>query len=77
MKKPLHSTALRADIYRILDRILKTGEPQEIVREGRRLLILPVPSERLDLSKLPMREALVCSPDELVSTSWEDAWSHD
>ncbi len=77
MKKPLHSTALRANIYRVLDRILRTGEPQEVVREGRRLLILPVPEARLDLGKLPRREALACSPDELVEISWEDAWSQD
>jgi hypothetical protein len=77
MKKPLHSTALRANIYRVLDRILKTGEPQEVVREGRRLLILPVPEALLDLGRLPKREALTCSPDELVETSWEDEWSQD
>ncbi|MBI4864636.1 MAG: type II toxin-antitoxin system Phd/YefM family antitoxin [Candidatus Riflebacteria bacterium] len=73
----MHPTVLRANIYRVLDRILKTGEPQEIVREGRRLVIAPVPDRHLDLGKLPKREALACSPDDLVETSWEDAWNPD
>ncbi len=31
----------------------------------------PPQEKRRDLSKLPRRNALNCTPDELVATSWE------
>jgi hypothetical protein len=59
MRKPMTATELRKDEVRV------TGIPQQaIVPEGER---------RLRLADLPRREALNCTPDELVETSWE--WS--
>ena len=37
-------TALRADLYRLLDRVLETGMPIEVERNGRRLRIAPADS---------------------------------
>ncbi|MEZ4426025.1 MAG: type II toxin-antitoxin system prevent-host-death family antitoxin [Gemmatimonadota bacterium] len=32
---------LRADLYRVIDRVLETGEPVEVERNGRRVRIVP------------------------------------
>jgi len=31
----------------------------------------------LRLEDLPRREALTCSPDELIATSWDHEWSSE
>lgn len=73
MKKPMTPTELRKDLYRVLDDVLETGIPQEVLRGARLLMIVPAGGRRLRLADLPRREALACSPEELVSTSWD--WS--
>lgn len=35
----------------------------------------PIMPTGLDLDKLPRREALNCTPEELIETSWENEWS--
>lgn len=74
MSPPITATELRGNIYRILDEILATGEAREVSRRGARLLILPVAPRARNLADLPRRRALNCTADELVATSWEDAW---
>ena len=71
---PITATQLRSNLYRVLDAILESGEPVEIVRHGRRLRIVPdEPACRLDrLQKRP--EAIVGDPDELVAIDWTDTW---
>jgi len=73
MKKAMTATELRKDIYRVLDDVLETGIPQEVIRGSRTLMIVPSGGRRLRLEDLPRREALNCTADELVETSWE--WS--
>ena len=75
MKKPMTPTELRNDIYRVLDDVLQTGIPQEVIRGTRTLLIVPAGGRRLRLEDLPRREALACTPDELIATSWDREWS--
>jgi hypothetical protein len=63
------ATALRADLYRLLDAVLETGEPLEVERHGRILrVVADAPRRRLD--DLPRRDALVGTFDELVETSF-------
>ena len=68
------ASKLRADIYNILDRSLKTGEPVEVVRKGRVLKIVPEkkPSK---LSRLKKRNAIVGDPEDLVHMNWLHEWS--
>ena len=74
----LSISKLRADIYKIVDGILETGEAVEISRKGRRLLLIL--EERVGgsrgrrLSGLKRREGLNCSAQELIDTSWESLW---
>lgn len=75
MRKPMTATELRKDIYRVLDDVLETGIPQEVMRGSRTLMIVPAGGKRLRLADLPRREAITCTPDELIGTSWEQEWS--
>lgn len=62
-------TELRRNIYQVLDDILETGQPVEVVRNGRPLLIMPATPAR-SLASLPRRNFVNGSFDELVGTSW-------
>lgn len=68
------ATALRADLYRVLDRVLETGVPIEIERKGQRLRIAPAGSGgRLERLR-PHPGAIVGDPEELVHLDWSDEW---
>ena len=70
MEKPLTPTQLRKDLYKVLDEVLETGQPREIVRGGHKLAIVPLGPRKRDLDRLPRREILLCTPDELESIHW-------
>ena len=72
----LTASKLRENVYKILDRVLETGEPVEIVRGGRRLKIIPVDAPRKQkLGRLAKRpEALLADPEELVHLDWSKEW---
>ncbi|MEQ1855675.1 MAG: type II toxin-antitoxin system Phd/YefM family antitoxin [Longimicrobiales bacterium] len=65
---------LRADLYRVLDRVLETGTPIEVERNGQRLRIVAVePAERL--AKLaPHPGYLASDPEALVHMDWSAEW---
>jgi len=70
------TSKLRANIYRLLDRVLETGETLEIERKGRRLQITPVsPSPKL--SKLTHHDCLDCDPEDIVHMDWSKKWKND
>lgn len=58
-------TALRQNIFQLADRVLETGEPVMIERNGRHLLLVPE-RPKLDLSKLQRRNAIIGDPEDLV-----------
>lgn len=67
-------SALRADLYRLLDRVLATGEPLEVERRGQRLRIVPgSDSGRLDRLK-PTEGYLTGDPEGIVHLDWSDEW---
>ena len=68
------ATQLREDIYQILDKVLETGHPVEILRNGRMLRIVAVdpPSK---LSRLVKRDCIVGNPDDLSSIDWSSEWN--
>lgn len=71
---PVTASELRANIYRLLDRVLETGVPIEIERGSRRLRIVPVdPPERL--ARLVARPDVVRGdPEDLVHLDWSGEW---
>lgn len=76
MSKTVTATQFRKDMYRILGHVLESGESQEVELKGERLVIQPAQVRR-DLSKLPQRKAMNCTFDELVATTWAEAWNPD
>ncbi len=70
----MNPSELRANLYQVLDRVLETGIPVEIQRNGRVLRIVaePLPS-RLD-RLIPHPDALVGDPDDIVQLDWSSEW---
>ena len=75
MTAPLSLTKVRADLYKIVDRVLETGTPVEIERRGKRVRIVPVtPKSKLDnLIKHP--GTLVGDPEDVVHMDWSNEWT--
>ncbi len=66
-------SALRADLYRVLDRALESGVAVEVERHGRVLRIVPdVPSAKL--SRLVRRACLRGDPESIVHCDWSSEW---
>jgi len=71
------ASKLRANIYRMLDEVLETGQPLEIERNGKTLVIAPK-EERSIWDRLPRREGfIVGDPDELIHMDWSSEWNPD
>jgi prevent-host-death family protein len=70
---PLTASKLRENIYRILDEVLRTGEPVEVVRKGRVIRIVPGDQEPA-LDRLPKRPVIVGDPEDLVHLDWSHEW---
>lgn len=73
MIERLTPSRLRANLYRILDRILESGEPVEIERKGRRLRIVAERESKLDLLK-PHLGYLKVPPEDIVHLDWSREW---
>ena len=75
MVMKLSLTKARADLYKIVDRVLETGVPVEIERHGRKIRIVPVkPKSKLDnLVKRP--GTIVGDPEEIVHLDWSGEWT--
>lgn len=69
----IKASALRENIYRLLDEVLETGVPIEIERRGKILRIVP-PETRSKLDNLRPRPHLLTDPEELVHLDWSEEW---
>ena len=68
------ASKLRENIYGILDQVLETGTPVEVVRKGKVLKI--VPEQKPDkLSRLKKRKCIVGDPEDLVHMDWSSEWT--
>ena len=68
------ASKLRQDIYRILDRVLETGEPVIVERNGRRIRITAdeAPSRLDSLVRRP--DVVVGDSEDFVHLDWSDEW---
>ena len=65
----LTTSKFRDTIHRFLDQVLKTGQPLEIERKGRRLKIVALkPASKLD--NLPSRSIVSGNPESVVYIDW-------
>ena len=67
-------TELRKNLYRILDRVLSTGTPVEIDRDGKLLKIVPVERPSLREQLIPHPGTILCDPEDLVEIDWTQEW---
>ena len=77
MSKHLSPTALRKDLFNILDAVVATGVPVEINRRGRTLkIVLEDKPSRMDvLARYAVDDLIAGDPEELVSvdlTTWSE-----
>lgn len=71
------ASTLRANVYRLLDQVLESGQPLEIERKGKILLIAPQEQQSI-WDRLPRREGyIVGDPDELIHIDWLSEWNPD
>jgi hypothetical protein len=68
------ASQLRANIYRLLDEVLDSGQPLEIDRKGRTLVVSPK-QEVPRTQRLTRHEGYIAGdPDDLVSIDWSGEW---
>jgi hypothetical protein len=73
----ISASHLRANIYRLLDGVLETGQPLEIERNGK-TLVIAAKEKRSIWDRLPRREGFVVGdPDELIHIDWSSEWNPD
>jgi hypothetical protein len=73
----ISASQLRANVYRLLDEVLESGQPLEIKRNDKILVIAP--KEEVSFwDRLPRREGfIVGDPDELIHIDWSSEWNPD
>jgi antitoxin Phd_YefM of type II toxin-antitoxin system len=63
--KKLSLTALRQNLFKVADEVLKTGQPVEIERNGKTLLLMPATGGS-KLGSLKRRKLIKGDPQSLV-----------
>lgn len=70
------ATALRKNIYSLLDSVLESGIPLEIERNGKRLKIIP--EEKVGrLERLDIHDIVTGDSSDLPDIHWDDSWSRE
>lgn len=71
-RRRITPSQLRSDVYRILDEVLETGRPYEVIRKGKKVILMPESEDMWGrMAALGRRKIMACSFDELVETSWD------
>lgn len=75
--KKIKVTALRQNIYQVLDEILASGVPVAVERQGQQLVIAPLqPVDKL--ARLPRRDDVILGdPEALPDIHWDEALQLD
>ena len=74
MVKPYSVSRLRANLYKVLDRVIETGVPIEVVRKGRRLRIVRAEGGSRLANLAPHPDYLRADPESLVHMDWSHEW---
>lgn len=67
-------TQLRADLYRIIDEVIETGQPLVIERNGQQVVIQRSPVESRLATLVARPEVIVGDPEDLVHTDFSGEW---
>ncbi len=68
-------SALRRDIYRLLDQVAETGAPLIVERKGRRIRIVREEPPEGRLARLVPHDCIRGDPEDLVHIDWSDRWT--
>jgi antitoxin (DNA-binding transcriptional repressor) of toxin-antitoxin stability system len=63
------ASKLRENLYRVLDEVIETGVPVEVVHKGIVLRIVPEPRAS-KLAGLKKRTGFVGDPDDIIGMCW-------
>jgi hypothetical protein len=63
--RPISLTALRSNLFKIVDEVIETGNPVELERKGIRLKIV-IEAKKSKLENLKPHDCIVGNPDELI-----------
>ena len=63
--RPISLTALRSNLFKIVDEVIETGNPVELERKGHRLKIV-IEGKKSKLENLKPHDCIVGNPDELI-----------
>jgi hypothetical protein len=70
------ASALRGNIYRLLDEVAKNGHPLTVSLRSKVLRICRVePSAKLE--RLVPHDCIKGDPESIVHLDWEGEWKHD
>lgn len=68
------ASKLRENVYRILDDVISSGVPVEVVRKGKTLRI--VPEEKVSkLGRLKRRKGFRGDADDIIGMDWLKEWT--
>ena len=70
-------TQFRSNIYKIIDEIIKTGEPVELDRHGRRIRIVAIDQDDKLKNITPHPGTIVGDPEDFVHIDWSHEWKPD
>ena len=73
--RPISLTALRSNLFKIVDKVIETGNPVELERKGHRLKIV-IEGKKSKLENLKPHDCIVGNPDELIDlkvAEWHEA----
>lgn len=65
-------TKFRQNIYKILDKSLKTGENIRIIRGGEVFTLMPPKKNKLD--NLKKRKVIIGDPESIINIDWLQEW---
>jgi hypothetical protein len=63
--RPISLTALRSNLFKIVDQVIETGNAVELERNGHRLKIV-LEAKKSKLENLKPHDCIVGNPDELI-----------
>ena len=71
MSQSMSLTALRQQLFKLVDQVIQTGVPLEIERNGHRVKII-LDEQKSKFSNLKAHDCIIGDPDDLIDLSVSD-----
>ena len=69
------ATKFRQNLYKFLDRVIKTGIPIEINRKGQKIKIIASDTHKSKLKNLKKHAVFNCGEEEIIHNDWSGEWN--